>query len=294
MDILLETVDGLCQTEISGIIPCGSTAEFINIGFEHNIFILKEIARVVAGRRQLIGGANSPDSVTALKYLNLMGNLGYTAAMVAPPYYFGYSDDEITAFYDEIGAAKFPVMAYNIPAFTTAISLNVYRQILEMEHIVAMKNSSANIKEIMHQLQIKNDLRRDFHVFTGTDDAIVPCVISGCSGSCTALAGIIPKIICSIYKKLKAGDIISALQIQQSILPVIRLADSFPFPVGYKLISLAMGRTIGPSKHSIPRERQKSFYPAVIELYRLLSEIGCEDIPQEPLSMNAVNKDLCF
>jgi dihydrodipicolinate synthase/N-acetylneuraminate lyase len=294
IDALLETVDGLCGTSISGIIPCGSTAEFTSTSFEQNTFTLKAIAGTVSKRKQLIGGATSPDASVALKYMDFMGNLGYTAAMVAPPYYYKYSDAEIAAFYRELGAAQFPVMAYNIPAFTSPISLGVFRQLLGMKHVAAMKNSSANIKEIMHQIQIKMEERPGFYILTGTDDAIVPCVTCGCAGSSTALCSLLPNTICGIYDALNRHDLPAALELQHKIQPIIRIADSFPFPQGYKLISLAMGHTIGPAKHSIPKTLQEDFYPAVQKLYRLLSELGTEIMPGETPGPVEVQRDLCL
>jgi dihydrodipicolinate synthase/N-acetylneuraminate lyase len=294
IDALLETVDRLCGTGIRGIIPCGSTGEFVNIDYETNALILREIARITAGRKQLLGGATSPDSSIALKYLTLMAGLGYDAAMVAPPYYFKYTDAEIVAFYRELGGAEFPVMVYNIPAFTNAISLDSYRQLLDMNHIVALKNSSANIKEIMHQIQIKTVLRPEFAILTGTDDAIMPSLAGGCSGSSTALCGMIPKTICGIYEALGKNNFPAALEIQHKLLPILRIADSFPFPFGYKLVSVAMGRSMGPSKHSIPKAMIGDIYPAVTELHKLLTCLGDADVPAELPSAQDVLEDLCL
>jgi 4-hydroxy-tetrahydrodipicolinate synthase len=274
-------VELLCAADIRGIVPCGSSAEFVNLTFEENAAILREIARVNAGRKQVIAGATGPDAFTTLKYLDLMGNLGFDAALIAPPYYFKYSDDEIFAFYREIGAPGFPVEAYNIPAFTNAISLTVYAKLLEMDHIQAMKNSSANIKEIMHQLEMKNEVRPDFQVLTGTDDAIVPCVVSGCTGSFTLLGSLMPQTICRIYDALGRGNIPGALEIQNQIQPVVRVADSFPFPLGYKLIALVKGFAVGRLRQSLSEKVQGRIIPALEAIHGFLVKIEAGNLPED-------------
>ncbi|MDR1901290.1 MAG: dihydrodipicolinate synthase family protein [Treponema sp.] len=281
LDAVGRHVELLCATDIRGIVPCGSSAEFVNLSFEENTAILREVARVNAGRKQVIAGATGPDAFTTLKYLDLMGNLGLDAALIAPPYYFKYSDDEILAFYKEIGAPGFPVTAYNIPAFTNPISLTVYSKLLDMDHIKAMKNSSANIKEIMHQIELKNETRRDFQVLTGTDDAIVPCVVGGCTGSFTLLGSIMPETICRIYDALGRGDIPGALQIQNQIQPVIRAADSFPFPLGYKLIALVKGFDVGRPRQSISEKTQSRILPALEIIYESLKKVETGNIPED-------------
>jgi 4-hydroxy-tetrahydrodipicolinate synthase len=281
LDAICRHVELLCAADIRGIVPCGSSAEFVNLTFEENATILREITCVNAGRKQVIAGATGPDAFTTLKYLDLMGNLGLDAALIAPPYYFKYSDDEIFAFYREIGAPGFPVAAYNIPAFTSAISLAVYSKLLDMDHIQAMKNSSANIKEIMHQLEMKNEVRPDFQVLTGTDDAIVPCVVSGCTGSFTLLGSLMPQTICRIYDALGRGDIPAALHIQNQIQPIIRAADSFPFPLGYKLIALVKGFAVGRPRQSISEKTQSRIIPALKTIHGFLKKIEAENPPED-------------
>jgi 4-hydroxy-tetrahydrodipicolinate synthase len=277
LDAICRHVELLCATDIRGIIPCGSSAEFVNLEFEENATILREIVRVNAGRKQVIAGATGPDAFTTLKYLDLMGNLGLDAALIAPPYYFNYGDDEIIAFYREIGTPGFPVAVYNIPAFTNAISLAAYLKLLDMDHIQAMKNSSANIKEIMHQLEMKNDVRPDFQILTGTDDAIVPCMVSGCTGSFTILGSLMPQTICRMYDTLGRGDILSAMQIQNQIQPIIRVADSFPFPLGYKLIALVKGFAVGRPRQSISEKTQGRIILALETIYGFLKKIETEN-----------------
>lgn len=287
LDTLLFHVEALCETGITGIIPCGSTGEFISADFTDNVRLMKEVARVAKGRKRLIGGATGADAPDTLRYMQAMQELGYDAALVAPPIYFRHGDEEITAFYQELATCELPVVAYNIPFFTSPISMTVYEKLLEMPHVVAIKNSSANIKEILHQIQLKKQRRPDFSVLTGTDDALLPCVASGCIGSFTALAGITPNTVCRIYEALENRDLDAAQDLQDSLLPMLRAADSLPFPVGYKLLAHAAGWEMGYLRQSLPTHLKERLPVLLDEMRGMLAELEGEHPLRElpPLSM---------
>ena len=57
----------------------------------------------------------------------------------------------------------------------------------------------------------------------------------------TALGASMPAEIRAIYDAFDARDIETAMTRQQAILPIIREADSFAFPIGYKLLAKACG-----------------------------------------------------
>lgn len=276
MDALLFNTEELCKTDIAGIIPCGSTGEFISNDFSGNKAILVEVAKTVNGRKRLIGGATSADTVNTLRYIHCLKEFGYDAALVAPPFYFKHGDEEIIAFYNKIGEAALPIVAYHIPLFTSPVSMTAYRSLLDMNHIIALKNSSANIKEMMHQINLKNIFRPDFQIVTGTDDAIFPCILSGCIGSFTALAGIIPNTICRLYKELESKHIESALKLQNHILLLLRLADSVPFPTGYKLLAHANGFSMGCLRQSLPEGIQSRLNPILQKMRGILQNTETE------------------
>ena len=103
MDESLFNTEELCKSNITGIVPCGSTGEFTSNDFSENKAILREVAKAVNGRKQLIGGATSANTFNTLRYMDCIGELGYAAALVAPPFYFIHGDEEVAAFYQEIG-----------------------------------------------------------------------------------------------------------------------------------------------------------------------------------------------
>ena len=66
----------------------------------------------------------------------------------------------------------------------------------------------------------------------------------GCDGIMTALACVLPEVMLRIRGQYEQGDMEGAKRTQQSILTLVRLADSLEFPLGYKLIAAARGMSV--------------------------------------------------
>jgi len=255
---LADQADAQCSTRLAGLVVCGSTGEFALLAPNENEALIRTAAAAVKGRKMLIAGATAPDARTAMQYLDVCADVGVTAALIAPPYYYPISDDELVCFYETLSShpAKVPIIAYQIPAFTRTITMPVFEQLLAFDRIIGLKNSSGNIKEIMHQLWSRDQKRISFHLFCGTDDALLPCLAAGCDGSLTALGGILPEQIARLYEAFVAGDLPAVAAAQSRLMPLLRLCDRFSFPIGYKLLGEAVCITIGSLRQSLPPARR--------------------------------------
>ena len=238
-EAIIAQTEALCNSEADAILPCASTGEFVMMDLPERAEILRVVAKQNNGRKKLIAGACDTSANRVLKSVEVAKECGYDAAIVCPPYYYGLSQDDVLAFYRDVckGAGDMPIIAYHVPFFTTGIEIPTYRKLLEIPNLVAIKDSSANMKRISHLCNIAKLERPDFAVFTGTDDCLFPALCAGCHGSMTALGASMPAEIRAIYDAFDAGDIATAMQRQQAILPIIREADRFHFPHGYKLLA---------------------------------------------------------
>lgn len=237
----------LCKSSIDGIFPCSSTGEYPKLTIDDKIKIMEVVARVNNGRKLLVAGACAVSIDEIKLYIDKAKEFGYDACLSCPPYYYPLKQDEILTYYREICAyAKdMKIIAYNVPFFTTGIELSTFCEMLKIPNLVGMKDSSGNMKKIAHECDLAREMRSDFIMFTGTDDCLLSALVGGCKGSMTAFGADFPETIKEIYKNFENGNIEKAREIQDSILPLLRLADSFVFPDGYKLVAKATGIDIG-------------------------------------------------
>ena len=173
-------------------------------------------------------------------------SLGYETAVICPPYYFTMGAEDVYRYFARLADEDIcDILLYRIPMFTNTIEIPVFERLLEKKRIVAMKDSSANIKQIAHEVDIINRKRPDFTLMCGTDDCIVPTLVSGCKGSMTAFSVALPEINAKIYKLFYEGKIAEANAVNQSYLKLLRMADSAMFPSGYKYIFSRRGFKMG-------------------------------------------------
>lgn len=243
IDEIIAQTEALCNSEADAILPCASTGEFVKMDLPERAEILRAVAKQNNGRKKLIAGACDTSLKRVLECIAVARECGYGVAIVCPPYYYGLSQDDVLTFYRDVcaGAGDMPVIAYHVPFFTTGIEIPTYRKLLEIHNLVGIKDSSANMKRISHLCNIAKLERPDFAVFTGTDDCLFPALCAGCHGSMTALGASMPAEIAAVYKAFDNGDIATAMDRQQAILPIIREADALAFPIGYKLLAKACG-----------------------------------------------------
>lgn len=278
MDQIRTMAARLCRTALSGVVVCGSTSEAVMLTPRQNMDIMTAVAEVIrreAPGKQLVCGVTAADIHTSRGYLEHARSLEAAAVLAAPPYYFNYSPREVLQFFRELDAFALgmAIVAYQIPAFTSPIPAALLCELAALPHVAGLKNSSANIKEILHELQLREQVGRPFAILSGTDDALLPCLISGCDGSFTALAAILPEHICALHAAVAAGDLRRARELQYSLLPLLRLADGFPFPVGYKLLAEAAGCMTTAYRQSLPQDIRDAMKNAAIQMDKELKAL---------------------
>ena len=233
----------ICNSAADAILPAASTGDYVKLDLDERLEIFSAVAETNRGRKKLIASACDTSATRVLKTIDAVKSMGYDACLVCPPFYYPLSQAAVYDFYQTVceGAGDFPVIAYHVPFFTTGIEIPTLEKLLEIPNFVGIKDSSAVMKRIAHVCEIALEKRPDFAVFTGTDDCLFPALCAGCFGSMTALAATMPEQIRGIYDAFDSLDMVKAMEINRSILPIIRQADSLTFPVGYKLLAKAKG-----------------------------------------------------
>ncbi len=230
---------------ISGFVTNGSTAEFIQLSLEEQMRISEITAKEKAPDKKLIVSACTGNLADTVKLCRHAGEIHADAVLVCPPYYFKYPENEREAYYRQVAdLSPVPVVLYSVPFFTQEIELNLVFRLFEHENIIGIKDSSANMKRLMHMAQYTDGT--DICVMTGTDDILLSALVGGCAGSLTAFAAIYPDEIAALYAAVNEGDIAKAKDLQYSLMTKLREADAETFPRGYKkLMAEATGYSFG-------------------------------------------------
>lgn len=239
--------------KLSGLVACGSTGEFTRLSFEENIGIMKCIKSNLGEGMQLICGATASDSFAANKYVEHISKMGADGILLAPPYYFKLGDDEIISFYDDVfknNSANIPVIGYNIPQCTNGVSVNVFNKLLEYDCFKGYKNSWNDLQEITQEIYLRDTKRRDVSMLTGLDACLYGTLSLGGDGLFTAITYLMPEIIDCIYSNF-GKDNEKSFKIQGELLELINMVNKFSFPLGYRILSDAVGEPLGYGRQAL-------------------------------------------
>lgn len=239
--------------KLSGLVACGSTGEFTRLSFEENIGIMKCIKSNLGEGMQLICGATASDSFAANKYVEHISKMGADGILLAPPYYFKLGDDEIISFYGDVfknNSANIPVIGYNIPQCTNGVSVNVFNKLLEYDCFKGYKNSWNDLQEITQEIYLRDTKRRDVSMLTGLDACLYGTLSLGGDGLFTAITYLMPEIIDCIYSNF-GKDNEKSFKIQGELLELINMVNKFSFPLGYRILSDAVGEPLGYGRQSL-------------------------------------------
>jgi len=245
-DAYEKELDFVSKSDITGFFVCGTTGEFVSLSPEENLEMLAFAAKQLKGKKKLLAGASNPNAATTVTYMKAAADLGYDAVMICPPYYFTMGQNDVARYYKHLSDLDIcDILLYKIPMFTNPIELSCFEKLLCEKRIIGMKDSSAHIKQIAHEADLIRRNRPEFALFGGTDDSLVPSLVAGCVGSVTAFSVIVPEVNAKIYKLFEAGKITEAMDVNRKALKLLRLADSFMFPSGYKLVYEERGLPMG-------------------------------------------------
>ena len=168
---------------------------------EERKLIAKVVVEQTRGRIPVlvhVGAATTGEAVELAKHAVEIGADGIAAVT---PFYFGYSQEALIQYYEEILAvvpADYPVYLYNIPGCTGNDLLPKSVQALggEVSQHYRHQNSMPDPIRAMEYIEC----RENFSVVLGNDLLIAPGVLVGCDGAVSGNAQVAPELFVKLYE----------------------------------------------------------------------------------------------
>jgi dihydrodipicolinate synthase/N-acetylneuraminate lyase len=237
---------------VHGLFPISSVGEYIHMAREDKFRIMEIIMEQNHGRARVCPGVGSSLPAESIILAKKAKALGCDAVVVAPPYYFPLSQENIEKYFESIAdAVDIPIILYNVPLFTQPLSYDVVKRLARRSNVVAMKDSSGSMVDFLHFMDKVRIIGEDIHILTGREETLFPCLMVGGKGCMTATSGILPEIMLGIYETWRAGDYEKAKELQFSILLLVRAMFSLPIPLGFKVAMETRGFAMGPPKQPL-------------------------------------------
>jgi 4-hydroxy-tetrahydrodipicolinate synthase len=237
---------------VHGLFPMGSVGEYIHMSRKEKIRMMEIIADQNRGRVRVTPGVGSSLPAESIILARKAKELGCDGVVVAPPYYFQLSQENIEKYFESIAdAVDIPIILYNIPLFSQPLSYDVVKRLARRNNVVGMKDSSGSMVDFLHFVDKVRIIGEDINILTGREETLFPCLMVGGKGCMTATSGILPEIMIGIYEACKAADYEQARELQFSILLAVRAMFSLPIPLGFKVAMEMRGFAMGPPKQPL-------------------------------------------
>jgi 4-hydroxy-tetrahydrodipicolinate synthase len=241
---------------IHGLIPLGSTGEFLSLSEEERDGVARIVIETVAGRVPVLIGTGAEDTRESIRLSVKAEAMGADGVMIIPPFYSTPTDDELVHHYKSIASAvTIPIMVYNNPA-TANVDLKpeLVKRIAEIDGCDYIKESTLEVTRVRDIIRLAGDDMTVFGGILGFESFVL-----GAQGWVAVASNVAPGPMARIFELVaneKKFD--EARELYLKWLPVIQAVGGQAYVAGTKSLLTHMGFGAGlprPPRLPLPPER---------------------------------------
>lgn len=216
------------------LVPCGTTGESATMTEAEDQKVISITVAVARGRGRVIAGTGSNSTAAAIEYSQRARDLGADAVLQVAPWYNKPTQAGLYAHFRAVAEAipETPMMLYNVPGRTSSniAAETVLRLARDCENIVAVKEASGNLTQIMEILRARPE---NFCVLSGDDAVTLPLIALGAEGIVSVASNEIPDLMSRMTELALEGRWTEARAMHFRLLPLmeINFIESSPGPV---------------------------------------------------------------
>lgn len=216
----LDALPGLIEYELStgveGFYCMGSSGEALLLSVEERKQALEAIVRIVNGRVPVIAHVGTIRTQDAISLARHAAGVGVDAISMIPPYYYKFSMDEITRYYEDVCAAVpgTGIIVYNIPQFT-GIEFNAENagRLLSNEQIIGIKHTSTNL----YSLERMKSAYPNKLFMNGFDEQLIGALSMGADATIGTTVNVFAPLFLEARRLFSSGENARAFAIQREI-----------------------------------------------------------------------------
>jgi len=222
LDLFSKNILAQLDAGVSAIVLGGTLGEASTLTAEEKNILTKKTIELNAGRIPVVVNIAEQSTKDAINTARSAEENGASGLMVLPPMRYKSCDVETVKYFKDIATStSLPIMIYNNPVdYKIEVTLDMFDQLLELDNIQAVKESTRDITNVT---RIKNKFGDRLKIMTGVDTLALESLIMGAVGWIAGLVCAFPKETVAIYKLQKLGKIDQAISIYRWFLPLLEL-----------------------------------------------------------------------
>ena len=232
-----KTLENIVEFTLSNgadfLVALGTTSEAPVLTQEEKADVLKTIIKTANHRCPIMlgmGGNNTMSLIDSIKNQDFKGVDGILSVV---PYYNKPNQRGMKAHFEAVADnSPVPVVLYNVPG---RVGVNLQSstcvELAKHPNIVAVKEASGNLQQIMEILRDKPD---DFDLLSGDDGITQPMMALGAKGVISVAANGYPEMFCKMVTAMLNDDSETALKLHYKMLKMNNLIFADGNPAGIK------------------------------------------------------------
>ncbi|MBR1231313.1 dihydrodipicolinate synthase family protein [Bradyrhizobium sp. AUGA SZCCT0182] len=242
-EALRDFVDWQIEQGIHGLIPLGSTGEFLSLDDDEKILVAETVIAQAAGRVPVLIGTGAEDTREVVRLSRRAEKLGADGVMIIPPFYSTPTDDELVHHYKTVAdAISLPIMVYNNPA-TANVDLKpaLVARLAEIDNCLYIKESTLEVTRVRDIIRLCGDRMTVFGGILGFES-----FVEGAQGWVAVASNVAPQAMARIFSLVAdEGEINAARKLYLDYLPVIEFVGGQAYVAGTKALLGHMGFSVG-------------------------------------------------
>jgi len=252
-----KTVNYLISEKVDGLYITGSTGETFLMSQEEKRETIEIIVEEVNRRVPVIAHIGSIGTKLTTELGQYAEKVGVDALSALPPFYYGFSNDEIFTYYKDISNSfNLPITVYNI-SNANLMELDMLKRLASIENVKGVKYTAPTHFNFS---KIKKEIGESFKIYSGMDEMALSGLISGADGIIGSFYNLMPELFVDIYKLVKNNNINEAKKIQEKINIIVLFAlkkSGYPFiKMGLKWLDIDSGYVRRPFKSIVHSENE--------------------------------------
>ncbi len=232
-------VTKLIEDGVDYIFLCGSSGLGPSLSFEERAVMLDAVKDYTDRIIFQVGSLNLEQS---LRLAEMAKRINAHAIAAYPPYYYPWIKDEwVIKYYIEL-SKTYPLIIYNFPSATGYdVSPQIVHKIIDSGgEVIGIKET---VNDIAHMLSFKYILGKDFKVYAGPNNLILPAARSGLDGAIAACGNYAPELLVKLLNEFQSEE---ADEIQRLIVELASLSRKYGlWSANYTMTRLIRAYEIG-------------------------------------------------
>lgn len=246
LEALKRLVEFQIEQGIHGLIPLGSTGEFLSVTPDERTAIVETTVRAAAGRVPVLIGTGAEWTRDAVTMSREAEALGADGVMIIPPFYSVPTEDELYVHYKAVAdAISIPIMVYNNPATANVDLLPAFvARLSTIPNCCYIKESTLDVTRVRDIVRMCGERMTVFAGVLGFESFWL-----GAEGWVAVCSNLAPRLSAQLFEaSVDRRDLDEGTAVHRKLLPLLPFVGGPRYVAGTKAAFEMMGMPMGPPR----------------------------------------------